>query len=329
MKVGIIGCGSWGLALGRHIANNGHDVTIWAFSKEEKECLNNTHTAKLLEGVSFPENLVATNDLKDAASNKDIVLHVTPSAFAKNIFKNYYMYLKNTPILICTKGFDKEEKKTFYEIFSEYISKENIAVLTGPTHAEEVSKDIISAMVVASSKAEIVEKTLNIFDKKTIRLYESDDIIGTELGGALKNIIAFCAGVLVPLELGDNTFAALCTRGLVEMNRFSTLYGGKNNTIYGLSGLGDLIVTCMSKHSRNRRAGILIGKGLKEQEVRKEIGMVIESFDNIETAKYLADAKNIDMPILDASYDILFNNVSPKDAISKLMERDLKKEFYE
>jgi glycerol-3-phosphate dehydrogenase (NAD(P)+) len=199
-------------------------------------------------------------------------------------------------------------------------------VLTGPSHAEEVSLNVPTLLVVASKYEEVRQIVSEEFKSDTMRLYTSDDVKGAELGGALKNIIAFCAGIAVGLNLGDNTFAALATRGLVEIDRLGTAMGGQTKTFYGLSGLGDLIVTCGSVHSRNRKAGELIGKGYSIEETRKEVGMTIESVDNIDVAYKLAKKYNIEMPIVEKVYEVLYNGLSPKDALYMLMTREQKSE---
>ena len=196
----------------------------------------------------------------------------------------------------------------------------------GPSHAEEVSIGIPTALVIASKHDDVLKNIQETFTNDALRIYTSHDLRGAELGGALKNIIAFCAGVIMGLEFGDNTFAALITRGLSEMAKLSTKMGGKPSTIYGLTGLGDLIVTCLSSHSRNRRAGLLLGQGKTIQELKQEIGMTIESIDNIETAYELAKKYEVEMPIVNAIYDVLFNEKLPTDALNELMRRDLKQE---
>ena len=199
-------------------------------------------------------------------------------------------------------------------------------ILAGPSHAEEVSIDIPTALVIASHDEDVRERVANVFKSPVLRIYTSKDVKGVELGGALKNIIAFCAGVSVGLELGDNTFAALATRGLVEIARLGTKMGGEEKTFYGLTGLGDLIVTCSSEHSRNRRAGKMIGQGHTVEEARKEIGMTIESIDNIEVAYALAKKYEVEMPIVNTVYDVLYNNLDPREAVEILMTRKLKEE---
>lgn len=214
----------------------------------------------------------------------DFILHVTPSKFIRSTFKQYKQYVGDKPVIICSKGFEKETLQTLDDVIKDELPSAKIGVLTGPSHAEEVAISIPTVLVIASEHEEILPLIQDTFMSKNMRIYTSTDVKGLELGGALKNIIAFCAGVAAGIGLGDNSFAALITRGLGEISRLGVKLGGKQETFYGLSGLGDLIVTCLSEHSRNRRAGKLIGQGKTLEETRKEVGMVIESIDNIDVA---------------------------------------------
>ena len=227
---------------------------------------------------------------------------------------------------MCSKGFEAETDLTLDEVIKQELPGIKYGILSGPSHAEEVSIGIPTALVIASEYDDVREDVVEAFKSPTMRMYTSKDVKGVELGGALKNIIAFCAGASVGLNLGDNTFAALATRGLVEISRLGTAMGGEEKTFYGLTGLGDLIVTCMSEHSRNRKAGRCIGRGLSLEETRKEVGMTIESVDNIEAAYKLAQKYNIEMPIVNAVYNVLYNGLDPKEAVETLMTRDLKEE---
>ena len=256
----------------------------------------------------------------------DLILHVTPSKFTRDTVKKYKDFVENQPIIICSKGFEKNTLYTLNEVIKEELPNAKIGVLSGPSHAEEVSLGIPTAMVVASEQEDILENIRNLFMCEKMRVYTSKDVKGVELGGALKNIIAFCAGTITGLELGDNTFAALLTRGLSEMAKLTIKMGADPKTIYGLTGLGDLIVTCLSNHSRNRRAGILIGQGKSIEEAKKEIGMTIEAIDNIEIAYELSKKYDVEMPIVNSIYNILYNNLEPREAVLNLMTRDGKQE---
>lgn len=326
-KVCVIGSGSWGSALAIYLGNKGENVSVWSFSELERDMMNNEHKCRFLPEAVVPDNVVTTNSYEEALEGAEVILHVTPSKFVRDTIKGYKEFVKKDQIVImCAKGFESESLKTLDEVIEEELPGIRYGVLSGPSHAEEVSMGIPTAMVVASKDEEVKELILDLFKSNIMRIYHSSDVKGVELGGALKNIIAFCAGASVGLGLGDNTFAALLTRGLVEIVRLGTLMGAKADTFYGLTGLGDLIVTCNSEHSRNRRAGKMIGQGYSIDEARKEIGMVIESVDNIEVAYKLAKKFNIEMPIVNAVYDVLYNGLNPKEAVDMLMTRDLKEE---
>ena len=325
-NIAIIGSGSWGVALGIHLAKLGNKVKIWSFMQEEADLINNERKCKFLPEVTLPEGIYCTTSYEEAIKESEIILHVTPSKFTRNTVKKYKKYVTNQTIVICTKGFEKETLSSLDEVFKQEIPNLKLAVLSGPSHAEEVSKAVPTAMVIASENEEIANKLRDIFMNENLRVYTSKDVKGVELGGALKNIIAFCAGVAAGIGLGDNTFAALITRGLCEISRLGVALGGKYETFYGLTGLGDLIVTCLSEHSRNRTAGKLMGQGKTLEEARNQIGMVIEGVDNIEVAYELAQKYDVDMPIVNAVYDMLYNNLSPKEGVIRLMTRDKKSE---
>lgn len=325
-NIAIIGSGSWGVALGIHLAKLGNKVKIWSFMQEEADLINNERKCKFLPEVTLPEGIYCTTSYEEAIKDSEIILHVTPSKFTRNTVKEYKKYVTNQTIVICTKGFEKETLSSLDEVFKQEIPNLKLAVLSGPSHAEEVSKAVPTAMVIASENEEIANKLRDIFMNENLRVYTSKDVKGVELGGALKNIIAFCAGVAAGIGLGDNTFAALITRGLCEISRLGVALGGKYETFYGLTGLGDLIVTCLSEHSRNRTAGKLMGQGKTLEEARNQIGMVIEGVDNIEVAYELAQKYDVDMPIVNAVYDMLYNNLSPKEGVIRLMTRDKKAE---
>lgn len=325
-KIAIIGSGSWGVALAIYLAGQGHSVNIWSFSEEERDLLNKDRKCKFLPNAVIPENVYCSTDMKEVLEGTEIILHVTPSKFTRDTIKQYKDYVKNQSVIICSKGFEADTLKTLDDVAKEELPNNKIGVLSGPSHAEEVSILIPTALVVASEYKELSDLIVDIFKSEKMRMYTSQDVKGVELGGALKNIIAFCAGVSAGLNLGDNTFAALLTRGLVELSRLGVALGGKKETFYGLTGLGDLIVTCSSMHSRNRRAGMLIGQGKTIEETRKEVGMTIESIDNIEVAYKLAKKYNIEVPIINTVYEVLFNKLDPREAVNILMTRDLKEE---
>lgn len=326
-NVAIIGSGSWGTALAVCLANNGNNVKIWSFCEEEKDLINNKKQCKFLPGVVIPNNVECMTDFEKVIDGADFILHVTPSKFTRSTFKQYKQYVGDKPVIICSKGFEKETLQTLDDVIKDELSSAKIGVLTGPSHAEEVAISIPTVLVIASEHEEILPLIQDTFMSKNMRIYTSTDVKGLELGGALKNIIAFCAGVAAGIGLGDNSFAALITRGLGEISRLGVKLGGKQETFYGLSGLGDLIVTCLSEHSRNRRAGKLIGQGKTLEETRKEVGMVIESIDNIDVAYELGKRNNIYMPIIETVYDVIYNGLDPKKAVEDLMTREKKSEI--
>lgn len=325
-NIAIIGSGSWGVALAIHLANMGHNVKIWSFAKEEADLINNEKKCMFLPKATIPNNIKCSLDFKEVLEDSEIVLVVTPSKFTRSTVTQFRQYITNQQIVICSKGFEAESLKTLTEILEEEFPNNKIGALSGPSHAEEVSLGIPTAIVIASKHDELLKNIQSSFMNDKMRIYTSYDVKGVELGGALKNIIAFCAGILAGLNLGDNTFAALATRGLVEITRLGTKMGADKDTFYGLTGLGDLIVTCLSEHSRNRRAGLLIGKGKTIEETKKEVGMTIESLDNIEVAYELAKKYNVEMPIVEAVYNVLYNNLAPKEAVTMLMTREAKSE---
>ena len=290
----------------------------------EANLINNEHKCKFLPEITIPNNIVATQNFEECLKDADYVFHVTPSKAVRETVKNYKKYVNEKPIIMCSKGFERETEKTLIDVLNEEIPNNKIVVFSGPSHAEEVSRDIPTAMVLASENNELLEELQGMLMNENLRIYLSNDVKGVELGGSLKNIIAFCAGILVSLNLGDNTFAALITRGLCEISRLGVALGGQKDTFYGLSGLGDLIVTCSSKFSRNRKAGMLIGAGKTIDETKKEVGMTIESIENIEVAYKLGKQYNVDMPIVNTVYDVIYNNLNPREAVTKLMMRDKK-----
>lgn len=325
-NIAIIGSGSWGVALAIHLAKLGNNIKIWSFAEDERDLINKEKKCKFLPNVTLPDGIEATNSYEYAIKGSDFIIHVTPSKFTRDTVKQYKQYVTNQPIVICSKGFEKDSMLTLDEVVQEEIPNAKIAVLSGPSHAEEVSIAIPTVLVVASKYDAVLKLVQDTFMCEKMRIYTSRDVKGVELGGALKNIIAFCAGVAAGLGLGDNTFAALITRGLAELSRLGVELGGEKETLYGLSGLGDLIVTCLSEHSRNRKAGKLIGQGLSLEETKKEVGMTIESIDNIEVAHELGKLHNIEMPIVEAVYGILYKGLKPEEAVSMLMNRAKKSE---
>ena len=325
-NIAIIGSGSWGVALAIHLAKLGNKIKIWSFSEEEKDLINNQKKCKFLPKAQIPEGVKCTTSYKEAIQGSDFIIHVTPSKYTRDVVKEYKKYVKKQPIIICSKGFEKDSMLTLDEVIQEEIPNVRIAVLSGPSHAEEVSIAVPTVLVVASKYDCVLKMVQDTFMSSKMRIYTSRDVKGVELGGALKNIVAFCVGVSIGIGLGDNTSAALITRGLAELSRLGVELGGQKETLYGLSGLGDLIVTCLSEHSRNRKAGKLIGQGMSIKETEKEVGMTIESIDNIEVAHELGKLHNIEMPIVETVYEILYKGLKPDEAVDMLMNRNKKDE---
>lgn len=327
-KIAIIGSGSWGVALAIHLAKLGNEVRIWSFMEEEADLINNEKKCKFLPNIKLPDGIKCFTSYKEVIEDANFILQVTPSKFTRNIVREYSKYIspEKQPIVICSKGIEKETELTLDEVIKQEIPNARVGALSGPSHAEEVSIEIPTVLVIASEDEKLKNEIQETFMNGNMRIYSSSDIKGVELGGALKNIIAFCAGIAAGIGYGDNTFAALITRGLVEIRKLGTALGGDKDTFYGLSGLGDLIVTCLSEHSRNRKAGYLIGQGKSLEETKKEVGMTIESIDNIETAKKICDELKLELPILNAVYDVLYNNLDPRNAVDILMTRTKKEE---
>ncbi len=326
-KICVLGSGGWGTAVAMLLHNNGHDVTLWSFDKTECENLEKYHENKpFLPGIEIPEGIKFVNELSECR-NKDLIVIATPSHGVRGVAQKVREFLPEGQIVLnISKGIEEGTYLTISEVLTEELPQCKIAVMSGPSHAEEVSRGIPTTNVVASKDIEISKQIQNIFMSNNFRVYTSDDIVGVELGGSVKNVIALCCGILDGLGCGDNTKAALMTRGLVEMTRLGIAKGAKAHTFSGLSGIGDLIVTCTSMHSRNRRAGILIGQGKTVDEAQKEVNMVVEGVRSCRAAKELADRLNVEMPIISEAYKVLFEGLDPKTAIGNLMNRTKKNE---
>ena len=326
-NVAVVGSGSWGMALANHLAEMGNDVKVWSFTEEEKNLINNERKCMFIPDMVLDEKIYCSNDVVEAVKDADYIFHVTPSKVTRNVFKQYKDYVKDKPIVICSKGLENTTLKTLDEAMLEELPSAKIAAFSGPSYATEVVKHIPTAIILASKHDDVLDEVSSLLMNEYMRIYKSRDVVGVEVGGALKNIIAFCAGICAELNFGTNAQSALITRGLAEITRLGVKMGADKSTFFGLSGLGDLILTCSSDESRNRRAGRLIGKGKTIEEAKKEIGMTIESVENIEVAKKLAEKYDVEMPIVNAAYDVLYNNLKPQDAVNKLMTRAIKFEM--
>ncbi len=326
-KISIIGSGSWGTAVAIMLAKNGHKVTLWSYFKEESEALKtNGENIPFLPGVKIPESVVFTSELKDCV-DADCIITATPSHAMRSTARNLSRYVKDGQLILnISKGLEEDTLYTLSQVLKEELPNCEIAVMSGPSHAEEVSRGIPTTNVVATEKDDVARYIQDIMMTPTFRVYTNSDILGVELGGSLKNVIALCAGISDGMGLGDNTKAALMTRGIVEISRLGVKMGAKAETFNGLSGVGDLIVTCTSMHSRNRRAGILIGQGKSVDEAQKEVNMVVEGVKTCHAAKMLADKMGVEMPIVNEAYRVLFEGMSAPDAVKHLMGRDKKYE---
>lgn len=327
-KIGIIGAGSWGCALAWLLHNNGNKITVWSIVEDEIKMLNEYHEHKdKLPGVILQEDMVFTTDLKAAMSDKDVLVLAVPSPYTRSTAAKMAPYIKNgQKIINVAKGIEETTLMTLSEVIEQEIPNANVAVLSGPSHAEEVGKGIPTTIVVGSRDKETAEYLQNMFMSNVFRVYTSSDVLGIELGAALKNVVALAAGMADGLGYGDNTKAALITRGIAEIARLGISMGGRIETFYGLTGIGDLIVTCASMHSRNRRAGILIGKGATMEEAMKEVKMVVEGVYSAKAGYALAQKYQVNVPIIEQVNKILFEGKSAKDAVGELMLRDKKVE---
>ena len=327
MKISVIGSGGWGTAISKLLCLNGHTVTLWSWKQEESDAIR-THkeNKEFLPGVPLPDGILYTADLEKAAKAEFIVL-ATPSSVLPQTVENLAEHVAEDTILVnLTKGLCAKTNRRFSEVIRASLPKNPIVVVTGPSHAEEVGKGIPTTVVAASENQAAAETVQDVFMNTAFRVYTTTDVVGAELGGALKNVIALCAGIMDGLGFGDNTKAALMTRGLAEMSRLGIAMGANPATFAGLSGIGDLIVTCTSMHSRNRRAGILIGQGKSVQDALREVHMVVEGVYATESAYRLARSHGVDMPIVSAAYRVLFENSSPAKEVLSLMQREKKME---
>ena len=330
-KISVIGSGGWGIALTILLHKNGHDLTIWSFDKKEAEELKKTRQNKTkLPNILLPEDVKVTDDLKEAVDDKDILILAVPSKAIRSVSKSLKNIIKDNQIVVnVAKGLEEDTLETMTDIIEEELKDKNpkVAVLSGPSHAEEVGRGIPTTCVVSAHNKELTLYLQNIFMNPSFRVYTSPDMLGVEIGGALKNVIALAAGIADGLNYGDNTKAALITRGIKEIASLGVAMGGEQSTFYGLTGLGDLIVTCASMHSRNRRAGILLGQGKTLNEAIKEVNMVVEGVYSAKSALMAAKKYNVEIPIIEQVNAVLFQNKNAAEAVNELMIRDKKLEI--
>lgn len=327
-KVSLIGAGSWGTALSKVLADNGHEVLVWSILEDEVKMLTEKreHTSKL-PGVRLPDSIVYTTDLKAACTGQDAIIMAVPSAFLRSTARSMKEFVAPGQMIVdVSKGLEEDTCMIPTEVLEDEIPGCVACVLSGPSHAEEVGREMTTTLVAGARKKEDAEMIQNLFMCDYLRVYTSSDLLGIELGGALKNVIALAAGIADGLGQGDNAKAAIITRGISEISRLGRAIGGKQESFSGLTGIGDLIVTCASMHSRNRRAGILIGQGKSMQEAMDEVQMVVEGVYSAKAARKLAEKYQISMPIVTAVNEVLFEGKSAADALVELMIRDKKPE---
>ena len=325
MKTAVVGSGAWGTALAVCLHNNGHEVTIWTFEKELIAQIETTRENPRLPGAKLPEAIRISGEYS-CVSGCDLVVVASPSFPIRSVCRGIAPYLKDNAVLVCVaKGLEEVTQLRMSQVVSQETGK-NVVVLTGPSHAEEVALGIPTGCVAACEDQALAEFVQDVFMSDCFRVYTSPDVVGAELGAALKNVIAMCAGVTDGLGCGDNTKAMLMTRGLTEIARLGVSLGARKETFAGLTGVGDLIVTCTSMHSRNRRAGILIGQGKPPQEAMKEVGAVVEGYYAAKSAWELCQKQGVEMPILQAAYEVLYKNVPAAEAVRELLKRNKKAE---
>ncbi len=324
-KVSIMGGGSWGIALAALLEKNGHKVTVWSALKDEVEMLRVNREHKMMPGVFLAEDILCTDDEREAVEGSDLLVMAVASSYTRRTARRISSLVSDRQkILNVAKGIEEDTLMTLSEIIEQEIPQADVAVMSGPSHAEEVGRGIPTTIVVGAKSRETAEYIQSLFMSEVFRVYVSSDILGMELGGALKNVVALAAGIADGLGYGDNTKAALITRGIAEIARLGTAMGGKYETFCGLTGIGDLIVTCASMHSRNRRAGILIGQGKTYEEAMAEVKMVVEGVYSAKAAMQLAAKYHVQLPIIEQVNQILFEGKNAAQAVKELMLRDRK-----
>ena len=333
MKIGVIGAGTWGVALARMLTNSNHDVVVWSAIPEEIDALESTRTHKNLPGATIPEATSFTKNLADAVIDKELLLLAVPSVHVRATTARLAPFVSDGQIIVnVAKGIEENTLFMMTEVIADELKKQGatadvkLIALSGPTHAEEVAKDLPTTIVSAGDDEEATKTVQDVFMNTCMRVYTHFDVQGVELSGALKNIIALATGISTGLGFGDNTKAALITRGIAEIRRLGLRMGCHEQTFSGLAGIGDLIVTATSEHSRNNRCGRLIGSGVKPDEAIKKIGMVVEGINALPAAIALAKKYGVEMPITETAYSVIFEGVDPKSAVLRLVTRDKKAE---
>lgn len=327
-KVGIMGAGSWGTALALLLHSNGHHVTVWSISEEEVKMLSEEreHKSKL-PGVKIPDDMVFTSQMEEGIEGKDFIVLAVPSPFTRSTARNMKPYVADGQIIVdVAKGIEESTLMTLSQQIEEEIPQADVAVLSGPSHAEEVGRGLPTAVVIGAKTQKTAEYLQQMFMNKVFRVYTSPDRLGMELGGSLKNVIALAAGIADGMGYGDNTKAALITRGIAEIAELGVKMGGAIESFTGLTGIGDLIVTCASVHSRNRKAGYLMGQGKSMEEAMAEVKMVVEGVYSTKAAVRLGKQYGVDLPIINKVNEVLFENKDPREAVNELMLRDSRAE---
>lgn len=325
MKICVLGAGTWGTALARMLSLGGNSVTVWSAIQKEVDELSSKRKHPNLLGMKIPEDIVFTGDIKEACEDKEVIVFATPSVYIRSVAKQAKEYVSKDAVIVdVAKGIETETLKTMSEVIADELGDIRIVALSGPTHAEEVSKDMPTTIVSASRDYDAAVLVQNVFSNNTMRVYANSDILGVELCGALKNIIALAAGISQGLGYGDNAKAAIITRGAAEMARLGMAMGCDIKTFYGLAGVGDLIVTATSIHSRNNHAGYLIGRGHSPKRAIEEVGMVVEGMNALPAAMGLSEKYGVELPIISAVNDIVNNKANPADVVETLMTREYK-----
>lgn len=326
-KIAVIGAGTWGIALARLLALKNHNVVVWSAIESEIDNLNNTRVHPMLKDMQIPQSMVFTKDIGVAMENAEIVLMAVPSVYVRATSEKIKKYYKENMIIVCVaKGMEAETLFTMSEIINDVLPVAKVVALTGPTHAEEVAFDLPTAIVAASDCIKTAEHVQEVFMTESFRVYTNTDIKGAEIAGAIKNVMALGVGISRGLGYGDNTTAALITRGLAELVRLGEAMGCNKETFYGLAGVGDLIVTCTSVHSRNFKAGRLLGMGKSAEEAKSEVGMVVEGINMLPAAIRLVESYGVEMPIVESVNAIVNGKMEPRKVVGELMGRNKKGE---
>lgn len=328
-SIGVLGAGTWGMALARMLCNSGHQVTVWSAIEKEIEEFSVTRRHPNLPGMVIPDKLQFTKEISQVCRQKDVLLFAVPSVFVRATAKKAAPYIPDGQIIVdVAKGIETDTLFTMTQIIADELKNPSVKLvaLSGPTHAEEVAKDMPTTIVSACADMEAAQQVQEIFSNTCMRVYTNDDVEGVELCGALKNVIALASGVAAGLGYGDNTKAALITRGMAEISRLGTAMGCKEQTFGGLAGIGDLIVTATSQHSRNNRCGMLLGQGLSPEEAVKQVGMVVEGLNALPAAMRLKEKYQVEMPIVEAVDALVNRGVTAEETVRMLMDRNQKHE---